>query len=146
MSRGWETTSLSLTFLTCRKEELAPAKAKGRIGGRETLPGFCDADKGTAVMSWFLELSPKSGLLLWVSSPGSAQPVSAWSPPGLFTPHWPLAACVSRGAAWLSGLTRKAPASGSILGLTWMNLSLEGRGGDSATQTAVWTPHRTAHH
>lgn len=67
------------------------------------------------------------------------QPVRTWNPPGLFTPSWPLAVCVSLEEAWPSGLTQKAPASDGILGLTWMNLSLEGGGGDSATQTAVWT-------
>jgi len=38
----------------------APAEAGEQKEGGETLPEFCDAGEGTAVMSQFLELSPET--------------------------------------------------------------------------------------
>lgn len=67
--------------LTCgRKTTAVPARAAERVEGGEALPGLCEASEGTAVTSWFLELSTKSWPRLLVSSPASAPGIGTWPP------------------------------------------------------------------
>lgn len=59
----------------------AAAKAEEQKEGEETLPGFCDAGKGTAVISQFLELSPEKLVTTAGQWPRPAQGVRTWCPP-----------------------------------------------------------------